>query len=103
MIGDRDPCSVLSSVFYVQLVPALGEPSSSECKFTITCKLLVDCVANLTLRLSLTAKYVCFLCKINLMSRLSLIRMLQIKWICPTSPAQPFTLFGGLSTTACRL
>ncbi|GJX67210.1 zinc knuckle CX2CX4HX4C containing protein [Tanacetum coccineum] len=24
----------------------------------------------------------------------------NIKWICPTSPAQPFTLFGGFSTTA---
>lgn len=27
---------------------------------------------------------------------------MQIKWICPTAPQQPITLFGGFPSTACK-
>jgi len=28
--------------------------------------------------------------------------MMQIKWICPTAPTQPISIFGGFPSTACK-
>lgn len=28
--------------------------------------------------------------------------MVQIKWICPTAPTQPISVFGGFPSTACK-
>lgn len=30
------------------------------------------------------------------------INVMQIKWICPTAPTQPISLFGGFPSTACK-
>lgn len=81
------------SCSWSQILETLPLPNVSTCLFLVINKMKNEGMSYKCINISS--------CK----SWLGLIHiyMMQIKWICPTSPVQPLTFLGGLSTTACML